>query len=67
MLFKKRVQISRVNVKLVISIEKNWMKVKHVQHFSIPENKDTESLRTQDPRGPKTLNDPGLSRILNRS
>ena len=28
---KKRAQISRVSVKLVIAIEKNWMKFEHVQ------------------------------------
>ena len=31
--FKKRVQISHVSVKLVTTIEKNWMKVEHVQLF----------------------------------
>ena len=30
---KKRVQITPVSVKLVITIENNWMKVKHVQLF----------------------------------
>ena len=30
---KKRVQISHVSVKLVITIEKNWVKVEHGQIF----------------------------------